>query len=123
MHARKTARDAFFPSREDDRFFAHRRGDIVFPDNAAVRSFADRVNRREARSGAHELRPAELVAMALLHEILHGVVRVYRRRYPESFLRLGATIAASLGPDAKALALDFLRTFPPPSVYWSLRGE
>ncbi|MBX3204431.1 MAG: hypothetical protein KF764_05150, partial [Labilithrix sp.] len=123
MHARRTARDALFPSREDDVFFAPRRGDIVFQDGAAVRAFADRVNRGEARAAGAEVRPAELAAMALVHEVLHAVAGMYRERHPESFARLTAAIEASLGPDARNLVLEFLGTFPPPPVYRTLQGD
>ncbi|MDF2694005.1 MAG: Alpha-amylase family protein [Labilithrix sp.] len=120
MHARKTARDAFFPSRGDDRFFEPRRGDIVFQDSAAVRSFAERVNRGEARSSDAEIRPAELAAMALVHEVLHAVVGMYQERHPESFRRLAAALESTLGPEARN---DFLGAFPPPPVYRSQHGE
>ena len=123
MHARKTARDAFFPSKEDDRFFAPRRGDILFQDSAAVRAFADRVNRKEGRPPHAELRPAELAAMALVHEVFHAVVERYRERHPESFARLASSLDATLGADARKLVIDFLGKFPPPAVYRTLKGE
>src|SRR5262245_24342280 len=124
MHARKTARDALFPSREDDgSFFAPRRGDIVFRTTTALRAFADRVNRAERRADQSELRPAELAAMALVHEVLHAVVDRYRERYPQSFQRFSTTLDASLGPETKKVAVDFLAVFPPPAVYQALRGE
>src|SRR5690349_1642858 len=111
MHARKTARDAFFSSKEDDRFFAPRRGDIVFQDSAAVRSFADRVNRAEGRPPHAEIRPAELAAMALVHEVLHAVVERYRERHADSFARLASSLDAALGGQARQVVLDFLATF------------
>jgi|GEM_PF-305804 len=122
MHARKTARDALFPSTEDDVFFAPRRGDIVFRDNVAIRAFADRVNRREGRSSDTMLRPAELGAMALLHQVLHAVIAKYRATHPDSFRRFAATLEDALGGAAHGLLVDFVATFPPPSVYRSLRG-
>jgi glycosidase len=123
MHARKTARDALFPSREDDSFFASRRGDIVFQDSATVRTFADRVNRGEGRPADAEIRPAELAAMSLVHEVMHAVIGMYRERHPESFARLASKLEATLGPEARKVVVDFLGVFPPPSVYRSLRGE
>jgi hypothetical protein len=122
MHVRKTARDALFPSAEDDAFFAPRRGDIVFRDNIAIRTFADRVNRREGRFGDAMLRPAELGAMVLLHQIQHAVVGRYRERHPDSFQRFAATLEGVLGGGARAIVLDFVAKFPPPSVYRTLRG-
>jgi hypothetical protein len=123
MHARKTARDALFPSRADDAFFAPRRGDIVFRDSSAVRTFADRVNRREGRAPHEELRPADLAAMVLVHEVFHAVVAIYRERNPGSFGRLVSALEASLGPRTKQVVVDFLGTFPPPLVYRALHGE
>ncbi len=123
MHARKTARDAFFSSKEDDRFFAPRRGDIVFQDSAAVRAFADRVNRVEGRPPHAEIRPAELAAMALVHEVFHVVVERYRERHADSFARLVSALDASLGGQARQVVLDFLGTFPPPAVYRTQKGE
>jgi glycosidase len=122
MHARRTARDAFFSEREDDRFFAPRRGDIVFADGAAVRAFAERINRGEHRTGEAELRPAELAAMALVHEVLHAVIGIYHQRYPASFTRLTGALESNLGPNARTVILDFLTAFPPPPVYRALKG-
>jgi len=123
MHARKTARDAFFPSKEDDRFFAPRRGDIVFESSAAVRVFAERVNRGEGRPLDAEIRPAELAAMVLVHEVLHAVIEKYRERHPDSFVRLSASLESKLGSQAREVVLDFLKAFPPPPVYRTLKGE
>src|SRR5687767_2103959 len=116
MHARKTARDAWFPSRDDDAFFAPppRHGDIVFPDTAAARRFAEKV------TDARELRPAELAAMVLVHEIFHAVIALYRERHPSSFERLLASLESSLEGEVKETLLAFLRAFPPTPIY---RGE
>ena len=64
MHARKTARDAYFPTRVDDVFFTPR-GDIAFKDTGDARRFADRVNMRDERKGPDTLRPAELASLRL----------------------------------------------------------
>src|SRR5688572_26496682 len=122
MHARKKARDALFPAQADDAFFDPRRGDIVFRDGASVRRFADRINRLEHRTGARVVRPAELAALALQHEVLHSVIASYRRRFPSSFVRLRAALEASLGGLAEQAMIDFLRLFPPPPVYRALRA-
>jgi glycosidase len=123
MHVRKTARDALFPSRDDDVFFAPRRGDVVLRGGPAMRAFADRVNRGEGRSAEQQLRPAELGAMTLLHEILHAVIKLYRARYPDSFERLAASVQNALGDEAREVALAFVSAYPPPPVYRALRGE
>ena len=51
MHARKAARDAYFPRREDDLFFDRARGDVVFQDSAGARRFAHAVNEKDGESG------------------------------------------------------------------------
>ena len=68
MHARKSARDAWFPTPEDHSFFATR-GDVVFADSGAARRFAHRVD-----EGRGLVRGAEVAAMALVHEIFHEVI-------------------------------------------------
>ena len=65
MHARKSARDAWFPTPEDHTFFATR-GDVVFADSGAARRFAHRVD-----EGRGLVRAPEVAAMALVHEIFH----------------------------------------------------
>ena len=117
MHARRAARDAYFPRREDDAFFDARRGDVVFEDTGAARRFAERVNAKDARSGDTLLRPAETAAMALVHEIFHVVIGIHRERTPASFASLLEQLRAGLGDGADETRLAFLRTFPPPAVY------
>jgi glycosidase len=123
MHVRKSARDALFPSREDDVFFAPRRGDVVLRGGPAMRAFANRVNRGERRSPEEQLRPAELGAMTLLHEILHTVIKLYRERHPDSFERLAASLEEVLGEEAREVVVTFVGAYPPPPVYHALRGE
>ena len=120
MHARKSARDAAFPSPADDAFFAPR-GDVVFADASRARVFAERVNDHERRSVETALRPAELAAMALVHEILHTVVGIHRARNPESFQRLLGELNRDLGSDSHATLVAFLRTFPTPEIYAVMR--
>src|ERR1700712_368548 len=87
MHARKTARDTYFPSRFDDVFFSPR-GDVAFKDTGDARRFADKVNAKDERTGAATLRPAELAAMTLVHEIFHSVIGLYREKNPARFAQL-----------------------------------
>ncbi|MDB4943557.1 MAG: Alpha-amylase family protein, partial [Labilithrix sp.] len=116
MHARKSARDQYFPSPFDDVFFAPR-GDIAFKGTGDARRFADKINARDGRHGEHALRPAELAAMALVHEILHAVLGVYRKQHPASFAALQARLGERLGGAARSTRLDFLRHFPTPGIY------
>src|SRR4051794_14661517 len=96
MHARKTARDAYFPTRFDDVFFTAR-GDVSFRDSGDARRFADRVNARDGRSAESSLRPAELAAMALVHEIFHTVIGLYRERNGAAFDKLRGQLGDVLG--------------------------
>lgn len=118
MHARRAARDSYFPSWDDDAFFAPR-GDIAFSDMGAARLFAARVNERDGRAEGERIRPAELAAMALLHSVAHAVVRVYRERSrvgeSDVFTRLRASLAGEGG--SRAAALTFVNAFPPPAIY------
>src|SRR6187401_2049132 len=96
MHARKTARDLYFPTRFADVFFTSR-GDIAFKDTGEARRFADRVNVRDERNGPAALRPAELAAMALVHEIFHAVIGLYRTKHARSFDNLRSHLSEHLG--------------------------
>jgi len=122
MHARKTARDAYFPSRYDDAFFTPR-GDIAFKDTGDARRFADKINVRDDRSGPGCLRPAELAAMVLVHEIFHVVIGQYRQQNPGAFDALVKQVDERLGGGARETWLKFLRTFPTPAIYKHFQGE
>lgn len=122
MHARKTARDAYFPTRFDDVFFTPR-GDVAFRDTGDARRFADRVNVRDERQGPASLRPAELAAMVLVHEIFHVVIGLYRQRNGAAFDKLLAQLNDRLGGGARETILTFLRTFPTPAIYKGMQGE
>jgi len=139
MHARRSARDAYFPSRSDDTFFAPR-GDVSLRHGADAHAFTDRVNARDAsggglRGGAPPLRASELSAMVLVHEIFHAVIGLYREAHPDVFARLLESDAqedphASYAPQhdphsrqARDACLAFLREFPTPAIYGSFRGD
>ncbi len=111
MHVRKTARDLYFPTRFDDVFFTSR-GDVTFKDTGDARRFADKINARDGRSET-ALRPAEVAAMALVHEILHAVIDLYRQKHEGRF----ALLRERLGTGARETHLRFLRVFPTPAIY------
>jgi hypothetical protein len=117
MHARKSARDAWFPTPEDHAFFANR-GDVVFADSGAARRFAQRVD-----EGRGLVRGPEVAAMALLHEIFHAVIGIYRDRHPGSFQTLLSRLNDSLGEDLRKTVEGFVRALPPPDVYDQLVGR
>jgi len=122
MHARKTARDLYFPTRFDDVFFTAR-GDVAFKDTGEARRFADKVNARDERSGPALLRPAELAAMSLVHEILHAILGFYRSQHAQGWRGLRAQLAERLGSGAHDAVLTFLHTFPTPAIYRQMQGE
>ncbi|HSO33142.1 MAG TPA: alpha-amylase family glycosyl hydrolase, partial [Labilithrix sp.] len=122
MHARKTARDLYFPTRFDDAFFTPR-GDVAFKDTGEARRFADKVNARDERSGDALLRPAELAAMSLVHEIFHAIVGLYRKQHAKGWNALRAQLGERLGAGAHETLLTFLRTFPTPAIYRQMQGE
>jgi hypothetical protein len=117
MHARKSARDAWFPTPEDHAFFATR-GDIVFADSGAARRFAQRVD-----EGRGLVQGPEVAAMALLHEVFHVVIGIYRDRHPGSFQTLLSRLNDALGDDLGKTLEAFVRTLPPPKVYDHLAGR
>src|SRR5688500_2064125 len=117
MHARKSARDAWFPTPEDDAFFATR-GDVVFADSGAARRFAQRVD-----EGRGLLKGPDVAAMALVHEIFHVVIGIYRDRHPGSFHTLLSRLHDALGEDLRKTLAGFVRTLPPPRVYDHLVGR
>src|SRR5262245_19659521 len=113
MHARKSARDAGLAAHADDRFFAPR-GDVLLGDGTTARVFAERL--RDLKVPA-----AELAAMALLHEIFHAVLQTWRRRAPESYGRLLATLDEKLGGTKREALHSFLRLFPNNAIYRGVR--
>src|SRR6185295_3344580 len=122
MHARKTARDAYFPTESDDAFFAPR-GDVVFDDTTAARRFAQRINLQDGRNEQNLVRPVEVAAMALVHEIFHVVIGLYRERNKGSFGSLVSRLHSSLGDGARETLVAFLGTLPPPATYKYLTGR
>jgi glycosidase len=117
MHVRKAARDTYFPGTSDHAFFAAR-GDVVFADGAAARAFAQRVD-----AGRGVVHSPEIAALALVHEIFHVVIGLYRKRNPGSFEALLSRLQEAMGEGARATRVAFLRAFPPPAVYDHLVGR
>lgn len=120
MHVRKTARDAYFPTRESDSFFTSA-GDLVFETAASARAFTERINAHDGRVGQARLKPAEVAAMALVHEIFHAVLAFHRARHPKSSSDLVRSLDGRLSSGARPALVAFLRALPPPAVYAYLR--
>ncbi len=100
------------------------RGRALFPNFAASRRFAQQINReREARgdTGA-TVRAGDVSAMALLDEILHHVIELYRQeRNPQATVQALAALEDRLGREVVDATLrTFVEHFPTLAV---LRGE
>ena len=113
MHLRRSARDAHLPSPHDDDLFGPR-GDLTLRTPGQARRLSDRL---AATGGGAPVGPVELSAMALVHELLHVVLRRHRgsERQPIGHLREHAREV--LGEDLRRVELAFLDRFPPPRVY------
>jgi glycosidase len=97
------------------------RGNVIFPNYAAVRIFARNMNRgREAALYPERaVRAGDLNAMGLIDEILHYVVTLYTRQYGREVFQKAAQILEER-ISSKALhhtLLKFVEHFPPLSVY------
>jgi len=96
-------------------------GNIIFPDPAAARVFAQRVNERIDSSSLPEgsMKAGQLNAMALIDEILHYVSRLYREHVDAAAFQkaLSAMTRACGETGVERLLLQFTRDFPPLWVY------
>jgi glycosidase len=114
FHVRRAARDEYGFA---DSLFSVR-GDVVFVSPYEAHVFAEVWNRRNGLPPDLGLRPAEVNAMGLIHEVLHGVIALHRARAEASPLaELVAALRASLGDELDATLRAFVDVFPPPSVY------
>ncbi|MCX7786745.1 MAG: alpha-amylase family glycosyl hydrolase [Spirochaetes bacterium] len=117
FHISRTSREKY---QVDEALFTSR-GNVIFPNYAAVRIFARNMNRgREAALyPERSVRAGDLNAMGLIDEILHYVVTLYTQQYGrEIFQKAVQTLEQSLGRDAvNHTLLQFVEFFPPLSVY------
>src|SRR5919112_2049230 len=101
-------------------------GNVVFPDFAASRRFAQRINEERAAEIATDpsksARAGDLNAMGLIDEVLHTVIELYReQRSPHLMSDALAKLAADVGPDKLDQTLTaFADRFPTVAAY---RGE
>ena len=113
FHVKRAARDAIgFPGE----LFAAR-GDVVFANPYAAHLFTAAVESRRSVPDSDRLRPAEVMAMAVVHEVYHAVVDLYRREHPAAFGGLQAALRERLGSDFEGTLRAFVAGFPPPAVY------
>jgi glycosidase len=100
------------------------RGNAIFANFQAVRTFAQKMNARRDLVNHPEqaVRAGQLNAMGLIDEILHQMVAQYRlQRNPQVMEQAIAWLEAEIGRPALDVALrQFAQEFPPMPVY---RGE
>lgn len=114
FHVRRQARDEFG---WDAQLFAIR-GDVLLPDMGAAHTFVKAVNERRGESPSPALRPAEVLGMGLVHEVLHGVLALYAAGPGRGALTQAlGDLKAGLGLRLTSTLTHFVQTFPPPEVY------
>ncbi len=117
FHISKASREKY---QCDEALFTSR-GNVIFPNYAAVRVFARNMNRgREAALyPERSVRAGDLNAMGLIDEILHYVVTLYTRQYGREIIRKAVeTLEQHIGREALyRTLLQFVEIFPPLSVY------
>ncbi|MEM6336736.1 MAG: alpha-amylase family glycosyl hydrolase, partial [Bacteroidota bacterium] len=110
LHVRRRVRD--LANLDADLFSTN--GRVIFADFLAARRLAAAL-----QDTGTELSPAELNAIGLIHEILHGTINRYRREVnPTVILDALADLDAQIGAEAVDATLEaFLEEFPPPAIY------
>jgi glycosidase len=101
-------------------------GNVVFPNFAASRRFAQRMNETRAAElaadPARTARPGDLNAMGLIDEVLHSVIELYRQqRDPKLMSSALKTLEKELGAEQVESTLrTFAEHFPTVAAY---RGD
>jgi glycosidase len=120
FHISRQSRDFF---RFDESLFSSR-GNIIFPNLHAARTFAQRINEKRDVVSFPEraARASQINAMGLIDEILHLVASLYRQqRNPQATEEALQWLEQELGQEAVDAALRrFADDFPTVAVY---RGE
>ncbi len=96
-------------------------GNVILPDFRATRELAARLNelRDAAADPDRAVLAADLNAMGLLDEVLHGVVALYRQqRDPDAMAKALVALEGELGRERlDGALLAFVERFPPLAVY------
>ncbi|MFA6455298.1 MAG: alpha-amylase family glycosyl hydrolase, partial [Bacteroidota bacterium] len=102
-------------------------GNIVFPNFRAVRELSHSINtiRGVAGNAEKEVRAGFLNAVGLLDEIGHFLVRIYdEQENPGVMKRAYKHLETTVGRETlEKTLLQFIKEFPPKSVYKSLQTE
>ena len=117
FHVSRAARDRY---RFDESLF-FLTGNVILPNFAATRRFAQRMNesRDLARAPEQAVLAGQLNAMGLIDEILHHVVALYREQVDPAVIgRALAALDRRLGADAvDGVLAAFVEEFPTVAVY------
>jgi hypothetical protein len=117
FHISRQARDQY----QFDQSLFSLNGNVIFANFYAARTFAQKMNHKRdlIRFPERAVRAGEINAMGLIDEILHFVVRMYRRQVnPLVMGEALAWLAEQVGDDALDTCLySFADQFPPLSVY------
>ncbi len=119
FHVSRESRDRY---RFEERIFTLS-GNVVFPDYAAVRRFAHAMNEKKdlVKHPEQAVKAGHLNAMALIDEVLHHIVRIYRQQVAPTLLTEALSfLRERLGDDTDAAIRRFAEEFPPLPVY---RGQ
>jgi glycosidase len=112
FHVSRAARDRYG---FDEALFSVR-GNVLLPDYAAARRFAQQMNARRdlVKDPASAVRAGDINAMGLVDEVLHMVVDLYRRdRNPEAMSAALAALEERLSPPiVEATLTAFAEHFP-----------
>ncbi len=100
----------------DDTFFTIT-GNVVFPNNAAVRKFTNLLN--EKRTDDKKVKVSKIYATGLLDEIYHFILREYEtKENPGVFNRAINYLNNQLGEEnLRKILFEFNALFPPMDVY------
>jgi hypothetical protein len=120
FHVSRAARDRY----EFDQQLFSLTGNVVFANVRGAREFANRINsvRGTTHDPAKAVNGADLNAMGLIHEALHALLGLYRRRLDPRVIADALTWFESRAgrESVQATLLSFVENFPPLPVY---RGE
>jgi len=124
FHINRKARDEYQLTEE----FFSLRGTVVLGDFKKAQDFAKKIN--DLRSIIKDPKkpavlPAQLNGMALLHEVFHYIIGLYKKEANKAvFQKCQSFLKDSVGEDAlKELLLSAVRHFPNVSVYKQLVSE
>jgi hypothetical protein len=117
FHVSRQARDRY----QFDQTLFSIRGNVIFADLRAARSFATQMNQKKDLVNHPEqgVRAGSLNALGMIHEILHHVLGIYRQQHnPEVMAEALAALKDTIGKrEVERTLVLFATEFPPAEVY------